>query len=330
MPLVKKGWMGRDIYDNPWAPGATEEVLMLPHLLLSPRSNWHQLLCRPPSVMRDIPPADVCLEDLLSHSSEDDMRVTWIGHATVLVQMNGLTILTDPMFSERASYLQSVGPKRYTPPAIALEDLPKVDLVLLSHNHFDHLDTASADAIGNSALWLVPLGLKRWFSRRGIVNCVEMNWWDETELPIGRTKVACLPAQHWSARNGFDRNQSLWSSWAVISGSESFFFGGDTAYCPVFPSIADCYGPFDISALPIGAYEPSWFMKSKHCSPDEAVKIHSEIKSRRSIGIHWGTFDLANDSYLQPPRDLKDACEKAGLPGEEFKVIQHGESVRKI
>ncbi|CAN0150892.1 unnamed protein product [Ascophyllum nodosum] len=258
------------------------------------------------------------------------MRVTWIGHSTLLIQMDGLNILTDPVFSQRASANQMIGPKRYSPPAMQISQLPRIDLVLISHNHFDHLDSGSVSAIGDGPLWLVPMGVKhRLMAKLGVNRCVELSWWEEVEVEgsRGAVRVSSTPAQHWSQRGLFDRKASLWCGYAILGQRERFFFAGDTAYAPIFPQIGERYGPFDLAAIPIAAHKPIWFMKDNHCSPDEAVVIHEELGAKRSLAVHWGTFPLAEDLHADAPRELVESSRARGLKSSEFCVIRHGESL---
>ncbi|CAN0099933.1 unnamed protein product, partial [Ectocarpus sp. 4 AP-2014] len=289
-PLIveSRGLFGkRTTYDNPWAPGITEKSLGDLAKMLRSGDMGH--VPTEQETLEDLPHAEVDLEAIAQHGERDPMRVTWIGHATLLVQIDGLNILTDPMFSERASASQMVGPKRFRPPALSVSELPRIDVVLLSHNHYDHLDTGSVKAVGDGPLWVVPSGLKRFMEKMGITNCVELSWWEEVEVEggAGPVRLASTPAQHWSTRVVWDRNTSLWCGFAVVGSRERFYFAGDTAYCPVFGQIGERYGPFDLAAIPIGAHEPAWFMKEQHCSPKEAVTIHKELGSKRSFAVHW-------------------------------------------
>ena len=191
----------------------------------------------------------------------NEATFTWLGHASCYFQTNGVNFITDPMWSDRASPSQLFGPKRYIKPSVAIEDL-KIDVVLLSHTHYDHLDYNTAKSIGNKSLWIVPLGVKKILKTMGIDNCVELDWWSTQQLATttgGDLKVVFLPAKHWTSRTPFDRNQCLWGGFAVISPTKRFFFAGDTAYSKVFKTIGEEYGPFDFSAIPIGAYKPQWY-----------------------------------------------------------------------
>ncbi|XP_014850019.1 PREDICTED: N-acyl-phosphatidylethanolamine-hydrolyzing phospholipase D-like isoform X5 [Poecilia mexicana] len=197
------------------------------------------------------------------------MRVTWLGHATVLVEMEGVNILTDPIFSQRASFLQFMGPKQYRGPPCTVEQLPRIDAVLISHSHYDHLDAGSVASLnarfGGELRWFVPLGLMDWLAKMGCENVMELDWWEENCVP-GHDNVTfvCTPSQHWSKRTAWDDNRSLWSSWSVLGPNHRFFFAGDTGYCPSFQEIGRRFGPFDLAAIPIGAYLPSttWSRRS--------------------------------------------------------------------
>jgi N-acyl-phosphatidylethanolamine-hydrolysing phospholipase D len=262
--------------------------------------------------------------------------VTWIGHATVLVQAGGLNVLTDPIFSERASPLTWIGPKRAQPPALDAGALPRIDVVVISHNHYDHLDEASVKALaaqpGGSPLFIVPLGLKAWLADHGIANAVELDWWQVHR--VGDTEVMLTPVQHWSARGLGDRMKTLWGGYAVLQPGFRWFFAGDTGYSQDFREIARRLAPrlggagFDLALLPIGAYEPRWFMQPQHVNPAEAVQIHRDLSARRSLGIHWGTFALTDESLDEPPRALASAREAAGLAEDAFFVMPIGRTQR--
>ncbi|OQV24438.1 N-acyl-phosphatidylethanolamine-hydrolyzing phospholipase D [Hypsibius exemplaris] len=258
-------------------------------------------------------------------------KVTWLGHATVLVQMDGIAVLTDPVFSERCSPFHWLGTKRYRPVPCSVADLPNIDAVAISHNHYDHLDIRSVldlnRRFGKKLRWYVPAGTARWMRNRGCENVVEMSWWEEDRLPGTDVVFAFAPSQHWCRRGLFDYCKQLWGSWCIIGPRHRFFFPGDTGYCEGFREIGRVYGPFDGAAIPIGAYEPRWFMKYAHVNPEEAVRIHKDVGSRKSIGIHWGTFVLTTEPYLEPPIRLKESLKEAGLPEQDFQVVQHGGSV---
>ena len=256
--------------------------------------------------------------------------LTWIGHATMLLQLRGLNIITDPQFSERASPVSWVGPKRYMQPGLSREALPAIDVVLISHNHYDHLDLesvkflASQHGKGGGPRFFVPLGIRAWFIDQGITNVVELDWWDKAEY-LGMT-INLVPTQHFSARSTFDRNEVLWGGWVVESGDFKFFFVGDSGYSKDFRDIGLRLGPIDLSIIPIGAYEPRWFMRAMHINPEEAVRVHGDVRSRYSVAMHWGTFDMTDELPDEPPRRLKDAMQAAGIAPERFFLMQHGET----
>jgi N-acyl-phosphatidylethanolamine-hydrolysing phospholipase D len=263
--------------------------------------------------------------------------VTWIGHATMLAQIGGLNILTDPVFSERSSPLSFAGPKRHVAPGLALSELPHVDVVLISHNHYDHLDAASVDALaaqpGGPPFFVVPLGIKRWFAERGIARVVELDWWQSTSL--GSTEIFFVPAQHWSGRSLTDRMKTLWGGYAVFAPDFQLYFAGDTAYSKDFADIHRRFAArqgagrgFDLALIPIGAYEPRWFMSTQHANPAEAVQIHLDLAASRSVGIHWGTFQLTDESLDEPPRALAAAARAHGLAEDAFTVMAVGETRR--
>lgn len=251
-------------------------------------------------------------------------QVTWIGHSTVLVQYRGVNLLTDPVFAERVSPLSWLGPKRVTPPGLRVEELPRIDVVLLSHNHYDHLDERAARALGGLTTWLTPLGYREILARFGVERVVEFDWWTRREL--ADATVTATPSQHWTGRGLRDRYRVLWASWAVEIGGFRFWFAGDTGYDEeVFKDIGRRCGPFDLALIPVGGYAPRWFMKDMHVDPEEAVAIHRDVRSRYSVGIHWGTFPLTAEPIDEPPRRLREAAQF--LQGSAFVTCAVGETV---
>ena len=261
-------------------------------------------------------------EDLI-HSHIEKPRATLLGHSTVLLQYKGLNILTDPMFSERAFPVQFAGPKRYTPLALKAEQLPDIDVIVISHNHYDHLDVDSINTLGNDPLWLVPLGLKSWFKDLGITNIKEMDWWDSHH--IDDLTITAMPSQHWSRRGLFDMNQSLWASWGFQWPDFTSWFGGDTGYNDIqFKEIGEALGTIDLAMIPIGAYEPRWFMKNQHANPTDAVKIFQDLNAKEAFGIHWNTFVLTAEPIDEPARALALALQKQDIDENRFKAMWIG------
>jgi N-acyl-phosphatidylethanolamine-hydrolysing phospholipase D len=262
--------------------------------------------------------------------------VTWIGHATVLAQLGGLNLLTDPIFSERASPVAFAGPRREQPPGLALAELPHIDAVLVSHNHYDHLDLASCRALaaqpGGSPLFVVPLGLKAWFEGHGLPRVVELDWWQATALQ--GVDIVLVPAQHWSARGLADRMKTLWGGFAVFAPDCHLFFAGDTGYSRDFADIRAHFAPrqaaggFDIALIPIGAYEPRWFMAAQHVNVEEALKIHADLGAKASLGVHWGTFELTDEALDEPPRQLARQRAALGLSEADFFTLAVGATRR--
>ena len=268
-----------------------------------------------------------------SASVADKVHVTWIGHASVLVQHQGINVLTDPMFSKFASPVSFAGPKRITQPAIAIEDLPVIHAVFISHDHYDHLDTASIKQLGNVPMYYVPLGIKRWLVGKGIdtARIVELDWWEEATLTVGEAQLAvtATPTQHFSGRGLFNRNQTLWASWSFAWSDFHVWFGGDTGYNDVqFKQIGARLSPIDFGIIPIGAYKPRWFMQTVHVDPGEAVEIHRDIGTKQSMGIHWGAFILSGEGVLTPPKALAEAREVYDMSPAEFDVYAVGETRR--
>ena len=254
--------------------------------------------------------------------------VTYIGHATLLLRFAGITVLTDPMFSERASPFRWAGPKRVRAPAIALADLPKIDAIALSHNHYDHMDLPSLRQLRDR--WDPPIvtgiGNGAYLATKGIRSTIELDWWGSAE-PIAGLKITYVPAQHWSRRRPWDTNQMLWGGFVVECGGARIYFAGDTGYPGQFSEIARRLGPPDIALLPIGAYEPRWFMAPQHMNPDEAVRAHRDLGARLSIAIHFGTFALTDEAIDAPATALAVARKEHGVSEDSFRLPAFGETI---
>ena len=278
-----------------------------------------------PSVFARVAPAFV-----RPRARADQLTVTWVGHSSLLVQIGGLNILTDPMWSERASPLRFAGPKRWVPPGIAFDELPPLDVILQSHNHYDHLDDVTVRRLARAypdAAWILPLGLAPFVRTRGARRVTELDWWQEHEAsPLLR--IAATPAQHFSARGFGDRGDTLWCGFALRAGSgRSVYFAGDTGYHPEFQAIGERYGPFDVALLPIGAYEPRWFMRYVHMNPEEAVEAFRKLNARAMVPIHWGTFKLTDEAMDEPPRRAQRAWQVAGLAPAGYHQLAHGQTL---
>jgi len=252
--------------------------------------------------------------------------VTWIGHATFLVRMDGVTFLTDPIFSEYASPVQFVGPKRQQPPGIPLESLPPVDFVVLSHDHYDHTDLASIEALAQrGARFFVPLEMGELVRGAG-GEVVELDWWQSARF--GEVAIHCVPAQHFSGRSLTDQGTRLWGGFAVVGPTKRFYHAGDTGYFDGFAEIGRRLGPFDLAAVPIGAYDPSEIMRFVHMNPEEAAQAVVDLGARDSVGMHYGTFDLTEEPMGEPPRRFQAAADALGLGAERAWVMNVGETRR--
>ena len=238
---------------------------------------------------------------------KDDNYGVWVGHSTFLIKKNGITILTDPVFSDRASPFKNIGPKRLIPPAIPIKKLPAIDFITISHNHYDHLDIRSLKdlyLLNSNTIFLVPAGDKKLLERQKIENVYEYEWWEgylSDEL-----KITFTPVQHWSKRGLFDRNKSLWGGWFFEFNDFSIFHAGDTGYSEDFKSTRMKLGSPKYAFIPIGAYDPEWFMAESHVNPEDAVQIMLDLGAENSFGMHWATFKLTDEDTLEP-RERLDA-----------------------
>jgi L-ascorbate metabolism protein UlaG (beta-lactamase superfamily) len=273
-----------------------------------------------PSPFRDIPPARV---------QGRELRISFVGHATFLIQTGGHNILTDPIWSERASPFPFAGPRRYNPPGIGFEHLPPIDAVLISHNHYDHLDIPTL-----ARLWqrdrpkvVAPLGNDTVIrSQLPNIEVTALDWGSRWELAPG-LQALVEPAHHWSARATNDRNHALWASYILRTAGPSVYFAGDTGFGEGrhFRQIATRHPHLDVALLPIGAYEPRWFMAPHHMNPKDAVQALGILKAGSALGFHWGTFKLTNEAIDQPPRDLADALREVGMPARRFTPMRPGQ-----
>jgi len=254
------------------------------------------------------------------------LRVTWINHATALIQMEGLNILTDPIWSERCSPVSFAGPKRAHPPGVRFEDLPPIDLVLISHNHYDHLDLATVRRLEEAfhPRFFTGLGNAKLLERAGIRGAQELDWWQSTPASQALT-VTSVPAQHFSNRGLIDRDVSLWTGFVLSAPSGNVYFAGDTGYGPKFEQIQRRFGAIRLALLPIGAYRPEWFMEAIHISPEGAVRAHLALHALTSVAIHHGTFALGDDGQKEPAEELARALGRLGVLPEKFWVLDFGE-----
>ena len=245
--------------------------------------------------------------------SNDDNYAIWIGHSTFLIKKEGLTILTDPIFSDRASPFGFIGPKRLIPPAISISELPKIDVITISHNHYDHLDISSLRKLSKlypETLFFIPAGDKRLLEKNNIKNVHEFKWWNSFKLKD--FEFTFTPVKHWSKRGLFDRNKSLWGGWFIRHDDYSIYHAGDTGYSNDFIETKLRLGAPKYAFIPIGAYDPEWFMSDSHVNPEEAVQIMLDLEAEKGFGMHWATFTLTDEDTIEPKVRLENATTKLG------------------
>jgi len=272
---------------------------------------------------------------VMPRSGAGECRVTWVGHSTCLLQVGGVNILTDPVWSERAFPVQWIGPRRLVPAAVRLDALPPIDLMLLSHNHYDHFDTTTIRELARrhpAASWVCPLGLPPALATLGVNGATAFDWWDQRAVatPGGPVSVRATPAQHFSGRTPFDRDATLWCGFAVAVAGWRVLFVGDTGFHPEFAEVGAAGGPFDVALVPIGAYEPRWFMRPVHMNPEEALDAFDAASpnGRRCVfvPIHWGTFHLTDEPMDEPPRRIREGWRARGRRPDDLWVLRHGET----
>lgn len=258
-----------------------------------------------------------------------ELRVTFVNHTTVLLQTASLNILTDPIWSDRCGPVPWFGPRRVRPPGIRFEDLPPIDVVVLSHNHYDHCDLPTLQRLArtHTPRLIAPLGNRRFLERRGIPVIAELDWWHSTTVSPGVT-VTAIPARHFSGRGLFDRDRSLWAGFMIDTPAGSICFAADTGFGDHFTEIRERLGAPRLALLPIGAFRPEWFMSRVHMSPEEALAAHHRLGARTSMATHFGTFRLADDGESEAPERIATALAKAPLNGSEFWVLGFGEGRR--
>ncbi len=310
-----------------------KEKFTNPHVGNLRRNPWDFVLWKAgyynDKLVKKLPPKDFRYPRK-PHRKDTNNSCIWINHSTFLIKTKSLTILTDPLWANYCSPFPIVGLKRKHSPSISIENLPKIDLILISHNHYDHLDSRCVKKIHKKnpkALWVVPLRLKKWFLRKGIQNVEELGWWETLSQ---KATITAVPAQHFSGRSFWDANQTHWNGYVVkIKNSQkTFYFVGDTGYNRVdFKEIGEKFKKIDLSMIPIGTYVPRKFMKAVHINPIEAVKIHQDVKSKFSVGMHWKTFHLSDEPMDLPPYELYKEMKKAELAPSSFIAPEPGEPI---
>ena len=313
-------------FQNPWPdarPAGFRDFL-----------RW-QLVERRGRRLEPTPPPDSLprqTPDIVTPRAQPGYRsATWVGHATVLLQLGPLNVLTDPVWSDRASPFRRMGPRRFMRPAVDFDALPELDVVLLSHNHYDHLDAPTVQRIARrfpDVPWLCPLGLATLLQKLAVRNAIERDWWETVDAP--GFSATCVPAQHFSSRTIGDRGDTLWCGWTIRADGVRVYFAGDTALHPEFSTIRARLGPFDLVMLPIGAYEPRWFMRTVHMNPEDAMAAYRGLADSAApppcLTLHWGTFRLTDEPVEEPPARFAQRWREAGLPEAANWTLTHGET----
>ncbi len=268
----------------------------------------------PTAVIPTVPNDGVALKHATGSS------LTWIGHATYLAQLGGRNVITDPILSSRIFTV-----KRNVAPGLTHETLPRIDVVCVSHNHFDHMDAPTLRRIGKGPAYVVPKGLGDWFRAEGFETVHELDWWDA--IDVNGVNVTFVPSQHWSRRSAFDEDKTLWGGFVLRGGGRTVYHSGDTAYFSGFTEIGKRVGTIDAAMLPIGAYDPRWFMKAQHMNPDDAVKAFVDLGARKFFAMHWGTFKLTDEPLDEPPTKLREIWSARGLDPAALAIPAIGETI---
>lgn len=298
----------RGRFFNPWAPFTQR-----------PRDLW-KFLTAANGYRRKarVPIPQVANDGAELRGVQHSSRITWVGHATTIIHDGADVLLTDPHFGPRALL-----PARANPPGVPLSAIPAHAMAVLSHNHYDHLDEHTVMRLPATVHWFVPTGLADWFRARGRHRVTELGWWESAQA--GAWRIHCVPAQHWSRRIGQDTNTTLWCGWVMQSADYSYYYAGDTGYFRGFREIGQRFGPVDVALLPIGAYQPRWFMRYQHMDPEEALRAFEDLGARYMIPVHWGTFDLAHEDLHQPPLDLQAAMRERDTDPARVRILAIGE-----
>jgi len=246
--------------------------------------------------------------------------LTWVGHATYLLQLGGLSILTDPVLSQRVAVVT-----RNVAPGLTYETLPTLDVVTVSHNHMDHMDAPTLRRLGPGVRYVVPLGLADWFVGQGLKDVIELDWWQSVE--VRGVKITLVPSQHWSRRGVNDTDETLWGGFVYEADGLRAYHSGDTAYFSGFKLIGERCGPIDAAMLPIGAYDPRWFMRAQHMNPEDAVQAFVDLGAQRFFAMHWGTFKLTDEPLDEPPEFTRRVWRERGLAPEQLVIPSIGETV---
>ena len=273
-----------------------------------------------------IVPYDAAVKQLQSFSEKED-TITWIGHMTILIRLDGKFILTDPFFSDYAAPVPPFGPKRSVPPGIKIEDLPPLDMIIISHSHYDHLDLPSLEKIPNkeNITVIVPLQMGSYAKDSGFQKIIELDWHEKTT--VAGIQIIALPVIHWSKRSAFKRNDTLWAGFSIASPQKKIFFSGDLEYGTHYKSL-EKYGPFDLAILAIAPYKPSFMMKGSHCEPINCLKIGFELKAQKFMPAGWGTIQLGLQPFNEPIEDFQKAAKDLNIPSENLKIFKIGETQR--